>query len=180
MCPNSQGSNWLRIATLTVVVPIALCALSSVGSAQKSQNVLASAERLSEYVIQGTVNDQRLQYLLQDPSSAVAPHSELMEALAEQNAAWSALLERMDSWKPTPQDLQQQIPQRLAQLVSLAHSSLLQSVRTLKTSHQYSWLAKRLVASLANVNTLQARLKEAISPEPPPKSGSKVPARAKK
>jgi hypothetical protein len=178
MRPNSMGFDWRRIGMVVAAVPIAACAFSSVGNAQKAQSLVASAERLSEYVIQGTVNDERLQYLLQDSGLTMAQRSKLMEALNQQNVAWSALLERMEGWKPTPQDLQQQIPQRLGQLVSLAHSSLVQSVRTLKKSHQYSWLTKRLAMSLANVDTLQARLKEMISPEPSPKTS--VPTHAKK
>jgi hypothetical protein len=177
MLPSASGCNWLRVGIIAVTLPIATCALPSIGSAQKAPSLLASAERLSEYVIQGAVNDERLQYLLQNSGSSKNQHSQLMQALAEQNAAWSALLDRIESWKPTPQELQQQIPQRLAQLVSVAHSSLIQSVGTLKESHRYAWLASRLASSLAEVNTLQARLKEAIAPELTKESKSKAPAR---
>jgi hypothetical protein len=180
MLPSSSGFNWLRVGVLAAVLPILACAVPTVATAQKAQTLLSSAARLSEYVIQGAVNDQRLQYLLQNSGSSKDQQSELMEALSEQNAAWSALLDRMESWKPTPQDLQQRIPQRLAELVSLAHSSLIESVGTIKKSHQYAWLGGRLVSSLAKVNTLQARLKEALVPQPPKESMSKAPARPPK
>jgi hypothetical protein len=178
---GSSRSNWVRVGITASALPIATCAFSSIGRAQKAQNLLASAARLSEYVIQGAVNDQRLQYLLQNSGSSNKDQkSELMDAFAEQNAAWSALLDRMEGWKPTPQDLQQQVPQRFVQLVSLARGSLLQSAGTIKKSHQYAWLAKRLASSLANVNTLQARLKQAIASELPQKSTSKLLAHPKR
>jgi hypothetical protein len=134
-------------------------------AAEQSRGPLVSVASLSGYIIQGTVNAERLEYLLQDSGSSKDHDSRLAQALATQNAAWSAILERVRSWKPTSQDVQQHVPQRLAELVSVAHTSLIESVSTIKKSPRYSWLAGRLASSLAKVNALQARLKQAIAPE---------------
>jgi uncharacterized protein YhaN len=177
MLPGSSASHRLRVGIFTVVLLMATCAVPRIATAQKTQSLLASAARLSEYVIQGAVNDERLEYLLQNSGSSKNQQSQLRQALAEQNAAWSALLDRIKHWKPTPEDLQQHVPQQLTQLVSLAHSSLLQSVGTLKKSHQYAWLASRLVSSLAEVNTLQARLKAAVAPEQDQRAAARPPTK---
>lgn len=152
-----------------VCLPAVICALPLRSAGQQAKapsRSMVSLETLSGYVIQGAANDERLQYLLEQPASSKEQVSKLRQALADQNAAWTSLLNAMKGWKPTPQDLQRQIPQRFVQLVSIARSSLVQSAGTIKKSTQYSWLASRLTSSLAKVDVLQARLKQVITPAP--------------
>jgi hypothetical protein len=176
--PSPSNRNFLRVSAVAASVLVGICALRSREFAQKAPGPLASASRLSEYVIQGAANDERVQFLLQHPVDN--EHSMLIEALKEQSAAWNALLERIQSWTPTPQELQQQIPQQMAQLVTLAHSSLLQSVGTIKKSAKYTWLAGRLTSSLAKVNSLQSHFKRMLAPGTSEKPSSKVSPHAHK
>jgi hypothetical protein len=163
---RSASYSAVRITILAfwLLATVGVFPLSLTG--QQSKAPVASVQSLSGYVIQGAVNDECLQYLLQDTVPSKDQNSRLMQALADQNAAWSALLDRLRGWKPTSKDLQAQAPQRLFQLISVAQNSLAQSVGTIKKSPQYEWLSGRLVSSLAKVDTLQSRLKEVLTPKP--------------
>jgi hypothetical protein len=166
--------SWLRTSIAAASVLLTICVFPSGAIAQKTSGLLASAARMSEYVIQGAVNDERVEFLLQQSASSNHQDSRLIEALSEESAAWNALLDSIQVWKPTPQEIQQHIPQRLAQLVLLAHNSLLQSAGTIKKSPHYTWLAGRLNSSLAKVNALQEHLKRLLAPQFSPTSASKT------
>jgi hypothetical protein len=163
-----------RCSVTAAMLLLAMCLLPTGVMAQKISGPLASATRLSEYVIQGTANDQRVELLLQQSAFSTRERSRLIEALSQENAAWNALLNRIQVWKPSSQELQQQIPQRMAQLVSLAHSSLLESVGTIKKSPHYTWLAGRLNSSLVKVNSLQACLKRMLAAQVSVQASSKT------
>jgi hypothetical protein len=178
----SSSANWnlLRASIAAASVVLTVYVFPSSTLAQKTSGLLASAARMSEYVIQGAVNDERVEFLLQQSPSSNHQDSRLVEALSEEGAAWNALLDSIQVWKPTPQEIQQQIPQRLAQLVSIAHNSLLQSAGDIKKSPHYTWLAGRLNSSLAKVNALQAHLKRLLASQGSEKPASKTSARPTK